>query len=510
MKTPSNALFKLIRKMTPSEKRYFKRFGLLQQKKDSNKYTLLFDAINEQTEYDEQALIKQFKGYDFINNFSEIKKYLFNQIQKALRNYHSQSSIDIILYNYLSDISILYSKELYVECQRIIKKAKKLATKYEKYSLLILFNEWKRNVLRISHHVDGIQNYLEDEIHQDQKYLDCIQNERIYFNKSLEITLHLRQKGPDHPLESKFQLPEEGAQTFRAKRYWFLQRNMEGYLEYDHQKIFDASSEDVALFEANPHFIDALPKQYIISLTNQLDACAKFQYNEVFDEAMTKTIKVLDSYSFDPEFIAKEKLLVYIIRCIVYSLRGDVEALKIARKELTDLHDMVLRKGYKTADMDIYIHDNLMRSAIITGDHSAALEAYNQILQLNLGNYREDLQMETRLLGLIPHYELENWMLLESMVRSALRLLQRKHSHFKLGKLFLEAMKKCIAIKQQPNHEEDAIANVLRHLKKEALGLASKERLADYMLFTGWADSKITGKSVATCIYEVTQGDYKL
>ena len=75
MKTPSEALFKLIRKMTPSEKRYFKRFGLLQQKKDSNKYTLLFDAINDQIEYDEESLLKQFEGFDLVNNFSEIKKY---------------------------------------------------------------------------------------------------------------------------------------------------------------------------------------------------------------------------------------------------------------------------------------------------------------------------------------------------------------------------------------------------------------------------------------------------
>ena len=148
--------------MTPSEKRYFKRFGLLQQKKDENKYTLLFDAINEQTAYDEPALHIQFEGYDFVNNFSEIKKYLFNQIKKALRNYHSQSSIDIILYNYLSDISILYSKELYVESQRIIKKAEKLALKHEKFSILVVLTEWKRNVLKIGHHVDGIQKYLDN------------------------------------------------------------------------------------------------------------------------------------------------------------------------------------------------------------------------------------------------------------------------------------------------------------------------------------------------------------
>ncbi|BDS13393.1 hypothetical protein [Aureispira anguillae] len=511
MKTPSNALFKLIRKMTPSEKRYFKRFGLLQQKKDSNKYILLFDAINEQGEYNEQALLKQFKGYDFINNFSEIKKYLFNQIQKALRNYHSQSSIDIILYNYLSDISVLYSKELYVECSRIIKKAKKVATKHEKFSLLLILNEWKRNVLRISHHVNGIQSYLEEEVTKDKEYISCVENESLYFNKSLELTLHLRKKGPDHKIESSITLPEEGPKTFRAKRYFFLLRSMEGYLEYDDEKIFEVSSADVQIFEQNPHFIQALPKQYIISLTNLLDSCAnKIKYNDVFDEYMEKTIKALDTYSFDSEFSEKERLLVYIIKCTVYSSRGNIEDLKVVRQELKEQYLLTSKKGYKTPDLDIYLHDNLMRSALITGDFSSALESYNDILQLNMGSYREDLQMETRLLGLILHFELGNWLLLESMVRSALRLLQRKHSHFKLGKLFLEVIKKCVLIKQQPNSQDDDIIPILLQLKKDALAITSKNRLADYIVFIGWVDSKIKNKSIASCIYEVTQSGYRL
>lgn len=497
--------------MTPSEKRYFKRFGLLQQKKDSNKYTLLFDAINEQTKYNEQALLKQFKGYDFINNFSEIKKYLFNQIQKALRNYHSQSSVDIILYNYLSDISILYGKELYIECFRIIKKAKKIATKHEKFSLLLLLNEWKRNVLRISHHVDGIQSYLDNEVTKDKEYISCVQNESLYFNKSLELTLHLRRKGPDHQIATDITLPQNGPKTFRAKRYSFLQQSMEGYLEYDDEKIFRASNQDVQIFEENPHFIDAIPKQYIISLTNLLDFTAnKIKYNDVFDRYVEKTIKALDMYSFDAEFTAKERLLVYIIKCKVYSLRGNVEHLKVVRQELKDQYQSTVKRGYKTPDLDIYVHDNLMRSALITGDFSATLESYNDILQLNMGSYREDLQMETRLLGLIPHFELENWLLLESMVRSALRLLQRKHSHFKLGKIFLETIKKCILVKQQPNSEDADIIPILQQLKQDVLSITTKKRLADYILFTGWIDSKIYGKAVSTCIYDAIQRNYKM
>lgn len=504
MKTPSEALFKLIRKMTPSEKRYFKRFGLLQQKKDSNKYTLLFDAINDQIEYDEESLLKQFEGFDLVNNFSEIKKYLFNQIQKALRNYHSQSSIDVILYNYLCDISVLYSKELYDECDKMIKKAKKLAATHEKFSMLLLLNEWKRNVLRISHHVSGIEEYLTSEIDLDKEYIASVENESVYFNKSLETTLHLRKKGPDHQIKSEIKLPASGPKTFRAKRYQFLQQSMEGYLEYNETKIFEASKADIDLFEANPHFIEALPKQYIISLTNILDSCAKIKYNSEFDKYMKKTVKMLDSYSFDPEYTAKEKLLVYVIKCNVYSMRGNVEQIKKARKELKNQYDLNKQAGYETEDLDIYVYDNFMRLSLIIGDLTGALEAYNDIQQINLGDYREDLQMEIRLLGLIPHFEMGNWILLESMVRSTLRLLQRKHPDFKLGKLFAEAIKKCVLLKQQPHHSEEEMIGILQKLKNDGYAITSEKRLSDYFLFTGWVDSKITDKPLVQCVFENT------
>lgn len=500
MKTPSNALFKLIRKMTPSEKRYFKRFGLLQQKKDENKYTLLFDAINEQTAYDEPALHIQFEGYDFVNNFSEIKKYLFNQIKKALRNYHSQSSIDIVLYNYLSDISILYSKELYIESQRIIKKAEKLALRHEKFSILVVLTEWKRNVLRIGHHVDGIQKYLDNEIEKDKIYISNIENENMYFNKSLELNLHLRRRGPSQQLNSQLPLPENGPTTFRAKRYLYLENSMMGYLDFDDKKIYEASLADVELFESNPHFIETLPKQYIISLTNHLDSCSKTKCHENFDKYMWQTIEVLNSYSFDPEFTAKEKLLVYILKSTIYILRGDSTVIQDARKELLDQFELTLKKGYKTPGLTIYVHDILLRTAIVLDDYPAALESYNNISQLNLGNYREDLQMETRLLGLIPHYEMGNWILLESMIRSGLRLLHRKHSHFKLGKLFLEAIKKCVSMRQHRNFQEKEITDILLQLKKDSLSVVRKKRLGDFMVFVGWIDSKISNDSICNCI----------
>jgi hypothetical protein len=510
MKTPSNTLFLLINKMTPSEKRYFKRFGLVQQKKDANKYTLLFDAINDQDAYDEAALLKQFEKYDFVNNFSEIKKYLFEQIKKALRNYHAQSSIDSILYKHLSDINILYQKELYQECDKIIKKAKKLAQKHEQFNILLLLNEWKRKVLRVSHHVTGMEKYLEKEILEDQQYLSLIQHETDYYKESVVITLRLRQRGVIEKNVKPLVIPKlQEPLTFRAKRYAYLRDSMEAYLESDGTRVFEATQNSVQLFESNPHFIDAGPKDYIIALGNMLDSCAsRLKYNHLFDQYMEKSLKILKKQSFDEEFTEREKLWIYINQTKAYSYRGDPKALEKAHLCLTKQYEYLQERCYKTDDLDVYVHDNLLRSALILGDFSAVLQAYNSFLELNLGGYREDLQLETRLLGLIPHYEMGNWLLLESMVRSAMRLMQRKYAHIELGKLFLEAIKKCIVLQQQGNKK--ATLPIWKQLKQDAKTLTPKRRLADYVLFIGWIDSQLTNGSIINCIYERAQTDYQI
>lgn len=517
MKTPSNKLFLLIQKMTPSEKRYFKRFGLVQQKNTSaaeavrKQYVLVFDAINEQGDYDEAALLEQFKAHSFVKNFSEIKKYLFQQILKALRNYHAQHSIDSQLYNYLNDINILYQKELYHECERVITKAKKIAQRYEKFTVLLLLNEWKRNVLRISHHIKGMQHYLEQESKEDDHYIKAMQNETAYFKEGVSISFQMRQKGPNATVHQSTDLPPEGPITFRAKRYLYLKESTEGYMEYNGDKVFKASFDDIALFEANPHFIEYNPKQYSIALANILDCCAnKIDYNHRFDDYFQKTLQALDHKKLDDEFRVKERLWAYLSKVKAYGWRQNNHyALSKARETLVKLYQKAHAQNYAIGGLDVYIKDSLLRSAIILGNFSAALEAYNDFLELNLGNYREDLQMETRLLGLIPHYEFGNWQLLESLIRSAQRLIERKYPHFQLGRLFIKAVKTCVALQKAQTPREE-MALIWRKIKKDALSIASKQRLADYIIFTGWIDRQIKGGSVADRVYEVTQTGYRV
>ena len=320
-------------------------------------------------EYKEDKIIEQFKGYDFVNNFSEIKKYLFQQIQKALRNYHAQNTIDIILYNYLTDISILYSKEMYSDCEKLIRKAKKLALKHEKWTILLSLNEWKRNVYRLSHDIKGVEDYMKTEIQKDKVYIENLVNEQEYFNHSLEKVIHLRKNGPNTLFKEKVNEPTQEPITFRSKRYSFLNDSMLAYLHTDTDQLFASSLKDIKIFEDNPHFIDAMPKQYMIALANIQDACKVYKYNQYFDEYFDKAQKIFDKYTFDPEFKVKETLFSLSMKCLIYSQRNNINSLKKIRKELKQHIAMADKLGYLTDDLSFYAHFYLLK----TGDHFRGL-----------------------------------------------------------------------------------------------------------------------------------------
>ena len=62
--------------MSKAEKRYFKLYSSRHTLGEKNNYSILFDAIDKQEEYDEGKLMKKFKGEAFTNRFSISKRRL--------------------------------------------------------------------------------------------------------------------------------------------------------------------------------------------------------------------------------------------------------------------------------------------------------------------------------------------------------------------------------------------------------------------------------------------------
>ena len=102
----STDLFKLIKSMSSSEKRYFTVFVSAFEKK--NKTNLkLFTAIDKQKEYNEKALKTKFKNESFVKHFAVVKNNLFKVILKSLRLYHADSHPVEIVNQYKDNYIIL-------------------------------------------------------------------------------------------------------------------------------------------------------------------------------------------------------------------------------------------------------------------------------------------------------------------------------------------------------------------------------------------------------------------
>src|SRR5215207_9441723 len=97
-------LFLLIKSLSKSEKRYFKLF-VANGKSDAN-YLQLFEAMDRQEQFDEEAIRKKFKGKAFASQLHVAKIYLSELILKSLRNYHANDSVNGQILDLIRDTEI--------------------------------------------------------------------------------------------------------------------------------------------------------------------------------------------------------------------------------------------------------------------------------------------------------------------------------------------------------------------------------------------------------------------
>ena len=125
--TISDNLHRLIKSMSKPEKRYFKVFCSRHIIGDENNYEVLFDAIDKQETYDEEKLLRKFKGKGFTERFSIAKNRLYVAILKSLDAFHSSSSVEAQLQRQLHAVEILYNKSLYDQSLKLLNSARKVA-----------------------------------------------------------------------------------------------------------------------------------------------------------------------------------------------------------------------------------------------------------------------------------------------------------------------------------------------------------------------------------------------
>ena len=502
-KTPSNKLYRLIKSLSGSEKRYFKLF-INQNEGKRNKYVSLFDAIEAQAVFDDEALKRVVYPNEPIQSrkYSELKSYLYDAILRSLQFYDEKTSIDFKLKNMLQSVRVLYKRSLFEDCMDNLQKAKKQAYKYERYKAVLEILSWEKDIAYAKSDIDYLNKEIEVISQEEAFCLNQLATINRYRNLFFQLLIGLRK----NTLQSEEWVGElnqkieaikveniEKISSHRAKILYYRVLAFYYFSNSDNIKFYQTNKALVKLMESNTTLLKEDLSEYISTLSNLSLSSGKLRkYDEVL-ECLAK-FKKLKPNTLDDEL--KIHRQYYAIKFQICIIKGDfVEGLRelnIHLNEVKKFDDQLFERSS--------FYFQYFYICYGAAQYDRALEYLNNWLSLPKTVERQDLQSFARILNLIIHYEMGNNLLLDSLLRSTYRFLNKRNTLNEFERKMVAFIREVSKI--QDRKSRGAAFKAFREdfvkLSRENKGKATL-RLFD---FEAWLISKIEHKSFALVLQE--------
>ncbi len=442
--TVKDDLHQLIQSMSRTEKRYFK----VQAKKsgdEQSNYVRLFNAINSQDSYNEEAIKKKFKKEKLGQNLHKEKVYLYRKLLQSLRAYRTEKSADAQIKDMLIDVAYLIERSLYQQAESVIRKAKQKAYDYEKYIALLQILDAERNIINklqtknvneLVQENHQARNEVLKIIHQENEYQ---QLESELFSLSLtkfslrsEEELKRLDKYREHPLFLNESLPL----SFQAKAILYKAKAAYYILINDRVKTYETYEKALELWRVNPKQQEEKPYAYRMLLSNYLYGCFAIQKWDNFLPTI-KAIHDIPAKNKDDEAVCfyqthYNELLYYM------NIAAFDKAVQLAPAIEEGLNK------YKDTIKDstrIGFYNNLGILFFVQQDWKTAQKWFNKIIKYSRTTTRLDLQSQARIYNLIIEYELGNYDILDDLHRSISRFLKNRDIKYKLESVMLTQLK---------------------------------------------------------------------
>src|SRR6218665_350716 len=409
-------LFHLIKSLSSHEKGYIKKHSAVHVIGDQNNYIKIFDAIDRQGEYKEEALHKYFE-LDPVENLPVAKNYLFRFILKCLESYHVNTKTE--LRSMLNQIEILYNKNLPGMARKMIAKAKIMAKQHELYEFMEEIIDWEIVFLveeaTPENYVELVNKYfgeLNDSIEKKKTIINYKYLYQVLRAKALYKGLP---RNDEDVLEVKKiarrakRNEEQLLSTFNARFYRNLMRANYMFMTNEQKQANELMDENVRLLEEHPHMISLRPGSYLGMLRNKaVNELALMRYKTLFDTIIKMENFVTRYGHLNHSFeitVANLKLFVMIPSGQFH------DALEVAQR--LDLLYLLLPP---TKSLEKEKHLQLYAFAYIyigLGDYKEANAHINALLNASRVDVRSDLYCFANILSLIINFEMNNQELLQ-------------------------------------------------------------------------------------------------
>lgn len=477
----SDLLHQLIHSLTKTEKKYFKEFS------SGQNYIKLFDAINDQEEYDEEKLKKKFKGQAFIKNFSVAKNYLFEAILRSLRNFNSGKLMDDVSYERLQNLKLLYEKGLVSAVEKQLPKLKAFCYEYEQFArlleLLTFELTFNNSQIKSSEPVYKerlrILQVLTNITHLNQIYgeLMTIATNSGHENEKLNDKI---EKLMRHPILKEESLCGEKDELYALWNVYFVYH----YVTKNFAESYHAKRKQFELYRDNNIFLKTRPKTYLLMLGNLVSLAYNIPNVKEFEFAYSEMLKTHDAVQGFEGLKFEQRsafgLLLFKLKKNYNELNKHVNYIEENIKKHAS--DITLVR-----EMDIYF--NVAVAFFRNKNFGEALKWLNKVLNHERAEERQQVHRYARQLELLVHYELNNFELLDYKITNTQRYLAKKNLGDNFDKVLLNGFRSLIKTRDKNELKENftAFQKAINNLPKSELKKINDEQFE----YLSWVESKI-------------------
>jgi hypothetical protein len=500
-------LFRLIKGLSKSEKRYFKLFAAKEGTAINKKFIRLFDLMDQQVSYSEEDILKKEPSFKR-TQMSNLKAHLYRRVLQSLRLYDNKNVKDIRIRELIDHAQILYNRSHYKQCVKMLQKAKKMAHQHNNLELLLEIYKWEKQVLSqtigkgnqqrvneiiaqahdVNNRINKINSFSNILVKLNALYL------RKGFARNQEdfdiVTNMLQNELPDYQENSLSFYEKLHLYNLLVDYYFFIQDFKRGCVYA--QKWVDL----VEYSRQIPEYLDL----YLKGLNRLMIAQYKLlRYQEfVQNHRRMKSIYQLQGVELDANIQLKLQKYIYSHLFNKFFMVGDFNLgvhmfTKIKpRLELfipqLDKHSRLIMY-YKIACL--YFGD---------GKFNESIKWLYRIINTEEEDIREDVHSFARIINLISHFELGHIEVIPYYLRSTYRYLSKKDDLQQFQQYILRFIKQL-----DGNMTQHALISQFRSLRNDLLTLVDspyEKRAFIYFDIISWLESRIEGRTVGEVIKE--------
>ena len=502
----TDTLFQLIKSLEKAEKRNFKLYIKRSSGNEDLKIIELFDALDKLSEYDESILLKRLSSIKK-PQLSNTKVHLYKQLLASLRILKSTDSIDMQLNEQLDHARILYNKGLYLQSLKILEKLKETAKLHNKFNFLTQVISWEKKIetLHITRSMQDRGEQLSTEAVEVNTRVDMVAK---LSNLALRLYSwyikngHARNEKDETGVITflKANLPEKAHEQtgFYERLYLYQSYCWYAFIRQDFLMYYRYAQKWIDIFHEQPLMIRVETGYYIKGMHNLLNAHFDLRNFQKFESDLQHFIQFSKTPVANQHDNHRIQTFVYINSAKInqhFMLGTFAQGLK----EVPVIEEKLKEYAHYLDNHRVLVFNYKIASLYFgNGNFDVSIDYLQKIIN-GSDSIRNDLQCYARLMHLMAHYELGNFEIIDSLIRSVYRFMAKMQNLTIVEEEMFKFLRNSFHVHRQKLKPE--LQKLLVNLKKLEKNRFQTRSFA-YLDIISWVESKVLEKPMSTIIRE--------